>query len=188
MSKLCRLQVAMYLVDLLYPCSRASNGLISLRTKSNPDGLDGCQLSERERQILNIANAVTTRAFALAELADDCGCMVSVENPAGSLIWHTPAFHAWKTKADAQKYRFDMCRYGTPYKKPTVIYASRPLLLSSICRLCNHRKQHVKLSGWRTSEDQVLMPTRNGSSNYPVRLTNLWAKAIAEHFQDEMQI
>lgn len=170
-------------LHLALPCSTFSMARWpKIRSKMFPRGLPARLLSQADRQRLRESNKLTERAFRLAIAAGRAGCMVTVENPKNSLLWHHPAYHKWTKAIATQSWCFDMCRFGTPYLKPTKIVADAGLDLSVLALSCDHPDRHVRLSGWRAFPGHVCIPTRQKSAEYPLPLARAWAAAIVQHF------
>ena len=138
------------------------------------------ELSGHSLRVLAASNALTDRVFDLAVRAAAHGIGVSIENPNGSVLWHTAAFLAFKHAARPCVYKFDMCRFGCRYKKRTALWST--IDLSPLARLCRCKRQHVRVSGWVDYAGQVAIPTKKGTAAYPPRLCRLWAQALAGHF------
>jgi hypothetical protein len=150
------------------------------RSKAFPDGKPAAELSGHSLRVLAASNALTERVFDLAVRAAAHGIGVSIENPNGSVLWHTAAFLAFKHAARPCVYKFDMCRFGCRYKKRTALWST--IDLSPLARLCRCKRQHVRVSGWVDYAGQVAIPTKKGTAAYPPRLCRLWAQALAGHF------
>ena len=89
-----------------------------------------------------------------------------LENPLTSRIWKTKPIQALIRRRQAFTVDFDMCQYGTSWRKPTrlLIWGCQPFQLrrcSAVCGKCSRTKQaHVMLSGvskgaFLTSQAQV---------------------------------
>lgn len=126
------------------------------------------------------------RTFALATLADTNGVIVSIENPASSVLWHTKWCTTWVKNTGAVRWNLDQCMFGEPYKKPTSIFASPALNLAMVARKCTKDHEHVKLSGWKAFPGQVCIPTKRCSSTYGVALCEAWTHAVVQHFKSKL--
>ena len=153
----------------------------SWRTNTCPEGLPAEQLTNDEIEILKTANKVTTNTFVIASAASAAGLPTTIENPKTSSMWYCQEFLEWSREYDAVPFTFDMCVFGTPYKKPTTIWATNGLDLSSLAISCNcNRKRHQTLSGWRRNkQDKQCVPSSQGAA-YPKALAECWAQAVAQ--------
>ena len=53
------------------------------------------------------------------------GVTVSLENPASSRIWKHPGLARELGLSQCIPYYYDTCRYGAPYKKPTIFSTNK---------------------------------------------------------------
>ncbi|CAK0901720.1 unnamed protein product [Prorocentrum cordatum] len=74
------------------------------------------------------------------------GVMVSVENPASSGIWSYEPLKRELQKCSCSPVRYDACRYGAPFKKPTRFFTNA-VSLGALERRCNCRVPHEILEG-----------------------------------------
>ncbi|CAK0803468.1 unnamed protein product, partial [Prorocentrum cordatum] len=75
-----------------------------------------------------------------------CEVTVSVENPASSGIWAYEPLKRELHKCSCSPARYDSCRYGAPFKKPTIFCASA-VSLGALDRRCSCRVPHEILEG-----------------------------------------
>ena len=128
---------------------------------------------------LKYANKVATTVFKLMEgLAAD-GVPHCFEQPASSLMLKDQAFRSWASRWGAQRAVVDMCQFGRPYRKRTVIWGVPSGLLDGLSKTCTCPGPHVvTLSHWGDSARSV--GTGEGSSAYPRELRAVAASDARE--------
>lgn len=101
-------------------------------------------VKNREKERNGVALAVfTARAI---QACSEAGVRWSLENPATSRLWQFPVIASLSQLPNSRYVRFDMCRFGTPYRKPTLILTD----VGPIARLvktCCHAHRHQRLAG-----------------------------------------
>eukprot|EP00972_Heterocapsa_arctica_P051108 7513758-Heterocapsa_arctica.AAC.1 len=82
-------------------------------------GLPG--LNDKDQKQLNEANELYRRNQVLLAIAILVGCLVSVENPHGSLYWSYPPIERWLAAGVIKRFLVHCCAFGMPWKKATSI-------------------------------------------------------------------
>ena len=106
------------------------------------------------------------------------GVFFSIENPASSELFAWPSLARALRKAKAISVPFAQCRYGTPYRKLTLIVTNLPTL-ARFEAPCICRRHSEILQGW------IRLPNGRWSwrtalaSAYPPRLCRAYAEAAA---------
>ena len=149
------------------PCtvfSRARRGITNWRKSQHKETV-GCEL-----------------AALTAELCCLCsrhGVMWSIENPRSSRLWEFPLFDVLYSLPNAHCIDFDMCCYGTDYKKPTRILTNWSCL-DQLHAVCTHVRHTTVLKG----KVRVVEPGGSRWVNrttlagaYPPDLVHAWASA-----------
>ena len=71
------------------------------------------------------------------------------ENPSGSYLWHTPRWSRLSKDYEPEASLIvDYCRFGTPWRKRTRVFAPGPGSLGGQRVLCAGGHEHVKLTGY----------------------------------------
>jgi len=111
-------------------------------------------LSEKERNAVNIANKMTKLALACVRVSAVSGGSGYLENPASSRLWKLGVIQKLVEKGLAEVIVFDQCQYGTQWRKRTRLLVwgrLRGISLKSCCSkggLCSRTgKPHVQLTG-----------------------------------------
>ena len=159
-------------------CSQARHP--ALRSHKRPRGLPG--LSGNALAQLHAANYLYDHCFTILEKAERHRVPWMVENPRSSILWSFAEFKRLGSLPHVETARFDMCGYGTPWKKATQVMASRFLQLQSLCRvcrpvgrLCSHSgREHIVLSG---RDPQNVLWTRRAQV-YPKALCSALASLL----------
>ena len=111
------------------------------------------------------------------------GVFVSLENPSGSALWRWEPLVSELRLADCVDIELDMCRFGTPYQKPTRFSSNLPLLHGELARRCQCSGLHIRLQGTVTTHDGAGgLETHWASSfaaRYPPELCRAFARAAA---------
>ena len=153
-----------------------------LRTRETFFGIDG--LSPADQHTLRIGNGTSARAVRIIQLCNQYGIPVAEENPNASLLWLTPARKRLYGQKNAVTSTFDMCAFGTPWKKRTRICSLNWQLAlenktcsgQSTCKFSN--RKHIPLSG--TEGGKFI--TQQGAV-YPPRLCNFLARSFVSRTQ-----
>ena len=153
-----------------------------------------CRVFSRARH--NLKNFRTARrheseGVALALFTVRCirillrvGGYFSVENPLHSRLWDFAPLQSVFRHRDSIFVRWDMCRFGAPYKKPTAILTNMNVLtgLGLLCR-CNCRHQQLRGSETRRGDGKLRRGTKASfAGEYPTSLCMAWASLVVEFF------
>eukprot|EP00438_Fugacium_kawagutii_P014015 Skav204090 [mRNA] locus=scaffold3129:371114:378324:+ [translate_table: standard] len=114
-----------------------------VRSALRPEGLDG--LSERMREKVRIGNSHASFLLKLLKKVERLRLPYWVENPDGSFLWLLGSWNAAGFSSPWKSFRFDMCRYSTPWRKRTRILTNT--ILQGRRELCHGMHQHVILRG-----------------------------------------
>ena len=122
-------------------------------------------LSAQDFEKVRKANTMLKRSVQLIRKCLRLGKTGYLENPRSSMLWKTPDIQRLLCDSRVQLIHFDMCQYGTQWKKPTtlLVWGCRPFSLLK----CQHtgvcvrtKKPHLQLTGiggkkFLTSQAQV---------------------------------
>ena len=162
--------ISLGLIDYVHmgtPCtvfSRARRGITNLQKARLKERI-GCEL-----------------AFFSCEVARLChklGIGWSIENPQTSRLWEVDQVSELRLLFGVEVVDFPMCRFGTPYKKPTRLLTNCDAL-KALAGDCTHGKHSEVLKGtcWVEGTGYVNRTTIAGS--YPDRLCRRWAQLISD--------
>lgn len=158
---------------------------VAVRTTKHPDGIKG--LSKKDRGIIVLSNRITANTFDLARHFANKGTPVSIENPAGSLLWKCKHFKKLERTFGPRIGRtmIDYCMYGEDFRKRTLLLTigscpEKAAFLQSLSRPCDLSHQHVSLSSWKNlSKEGENRPTK-GTAAYPLQLCDAWSTVVAK--------
>ena len=85
----------------------------------------------------NACSRVSIRLICLARLL---GITVLLENPAGSQLWRLPRLAKLLKQLDSRSVMFDMCQYGTKWKKATTLAVAAFPLASHLSKTCQGQR------------------------------------------------
>ena len=137
-------------------------------------------LSPKDRSFVNKHNVMFRRAMNWAKRHQKSGGSGYIENPLTSMLWKTRTVRSMINTGNCVLLRYDMCQYGTQYKKPTRLLCWGPWIQWASFKTCVGRsvcsrtaRPHFSLTGivdgvFRTSAAQV----------YPTTFTNHLAYEI----------
>ena len=115
-------------------------------------------------------------ALSIRYLVRELDAVGSLEQPARSYM--LPFLDAEGLLEDHTEITLDQCRYGRPYKKPTVFLAFGGLALGSLAKTCKNmncgRQFHVRL-GFGSASTAA-------AAEYPSGLAAAYAGALDNHF------
>ena len=152
-----------------------------IRSRDHPRGLPARQLSTKDKEVLRRANRVTDCALKLMTEFSLEGHLVSIEQPAGSLLFKDPGFLKWASRSGAVPTVVDYCMYGMPYRKRTALWGPPSLGLSQLARRCpgvsSKHKRPKTLSGW--GQKKKCLATWKGCAAYPPQLCQALAGLFA---------
>lgn len=133
----------------------------------------------RARQRELVGCELATFTVEMCCLASRLGIKWLIENPRSSRLWEFPLFDALYGCKDVITIDFDMCRYNTPYKKPTRLLTNFSML-QTLNRLCCHRYHEEVLKGKTLKHDDSGSRWVNKTElagAYPASLCGEWAKS-----------
>ena len=161
------------------PCSSYSQARYpKIRSSANPNGINANQLTAHERNVLKHANKITSNTFKVMEELSKDGFLISLEQPAGSLMLKVRSFKSWAHKSGATPVFVDYCQYGVDCRKRAVLYTAPSSFLEKLARKRPGDRQHKStLSGW-SFDKQSRLPTARGRSAYPPDLCSEWASVF----------
>ena len=177
------------------PCTTCSSARHpALRSRQRPRGLQGLQ--GRALLALRAANLLYDHCFAILEAAERRRVPWVVENPLTSILWHFREFRKWMLLPHVDTVRFDMCGYGSPWRKATLIMTSRCIGASRLaCRCRSDRlntcfftgRRHIALVG----RDPHGVPWTRRAQVYPPGLCRgvaslLFEAGIAKEFASRL--
>eukprot|EP00438_Fugacium_kawagutii_P021961 Skav208057 [mRNA] locus=scaffold1124:175499:180298:- [translate_table: standard] len=114
-----------------------------VRSSLRPEGLD--HLTSRMAEKVAIGNSHAVFLLDLLKLVELKNLPFWIENPDGSFLWLLGSWNAAGHGAPWDSFRFDMCRYATPWRKRTRIYTNT--LLRGRRELCDRSHVHTILRG-----------------------------------------
>lgn len=133
----------------------------------------------RARQRELVGCELATFTVGMCCLASRLGIKWLIENPRSSRLWEFPLFDVLYGCKDVITIDFDMCRYNTPYKKPTRLLTNFSML-QTLNRLCCHRYHEEVLKGKTLKHDDSGSRWVNKTElagAYPASLCGEWAKS-----------
>ena len=128
-------------------CSFSRAVTPAVRSADRPLGLD--DISENMQQKVEIGNRHAAFVIRVLLLAVHKGLIYWVENPDGSFVWLHPGFQKAGIGRMENSYRFDMCRFGTPWRKRTRVATNCGL--AGLGELCAGDHSHLTLRGRSTA-------------------------------------
>ena len=140
-------------VWLAVPCSTWSRARwIPWRTWLHIYGIPG--LKEHQKAAVLLGNKTLAFARRVINMTIKCGIPAALENPATSQMWGEPGLRNLLNHRSSQQVVFDMCKFGTPWRKRTRIAAWHGAGISFLRRLCPSKlgrcwtgKPHIILQG-----------------------------------------
>eukprot|EP00435_Cladocopium_sp_Y103_P037015 s110_g9.t1 len=125
-------------------CASFSRAVVPpVRDALHPEGKAGIT-ANMELKVLR-GNAHADFCWHVVARAKALGLSFWLENPDGSFIWLMPEFLRRKLGDPAEAFRFDMCRYGTQWRKRTRIATNT--CLAGCRELCLGGHSHQRLRG-----------------------------------------
>ena len=145
----------------------------AVRDRDHPEGL--VNISAAMQVKVGVGNAMSRWVASVVRLADKCGLVWWIENPAGSFLWQMPEWKQILAELACSFFTTDYCRWGTPYRKRTRFLTSGVAAGERLLCICE--SEHVRLSGYskyhRCSWTQVAEP-------YPASLSRFLAKMVLQ--------
>ena len=141
-------------------------------------------LAQHDQAKVELGNQLAQVTAVLVQLAARHGVRWSIENPAGSYLWLLPPI---RDLDGGSRFELDMCRFGSPHKKPTALLSSADL--SAIALQCDQATRahvHEPLVGKIRVNGKWVYKTK-GAQVYPTALCQRWAAALAAMNTDPLQ-
>ena len=145
-------------------CSSFSRAVTpAVRSRDEPAGLKNISLNMQRK--VAVGNSHAQFVLVVLERCRSLHIIYWCENPDSSFLFLQKAWLASGISLPHRCYRFDMCRYATPWRKRTRIVTNTEL--AGVRELCLRDHQHLALRG-RSSAHQLSW-TRVAQT-YPTRL------------------
>ena len=140
----------------------------------------GHQGLDKSSQKEEVSIALTLFTVEVYRECCRCGVGVSIENPLSSRIWEFFLFQELIALPASRFIAFDLCRYGSEYRKATGVLTT-VASLEQLARRCNHPYRHIPAAGSVRVRDGgryrwVARTTLAGA--YPPQLCTKWAGLI----------
>ena len=129
------------------PCTFSRAVTPAVRSRLKPEGLSNLTVTMEKK--VAIGNQHAKFVLSMVLLCKALGLAYWVENPDGSFLWLLPQWVEAEVADFAHSYRFDMCRFGTPWRKRTRVCISTDL--QGVRELCLGDHKHLPLRGRSTS-------------------------------------
>lgn len=125
-------------------CASFSRAVVPpVRDALHPEGKEGISASMEKK--VQRGNAHSDFCWQVISGAEALNLCFWLENPDGSFLWLMPEFLRRKLGDPTRSYRFDMCRYGAPWRKRTRIATNTDL--AGRRELCVGGHSHQRLRG-----------------------------------------
>ena len=167
------------------------------RARRGPPGSNWCLIRNNQfiygvpdlnisnQQKVDTGNTQMKNSAHLIRMCVVSGTPVMLENPVTSLMWSAPPVCALLRLKCCQSTTFDMCGFGTRWKKGTRIAAWNCVSLDSLSRKCSGRKgicsfshkPHIVLSGSCAGSSKLWTSVAQA---YPTRLCQSVARILVE--------
>ena len=165
------------------PCSSFSvarkndGGPPPLRDRHHLWGLPGLRPQDQKKVTMGTEFMFFTQR--MAKLCNRFKVAWSIENPASSFIWVMPPILELAQEPQVQTITLDMCRFGSPHKKPTSIMATFSTEgLAKLCNLADDPHQHEPLVGTVVIHGKKVFRTKLAQV-YPDKLCAEWSALAA---------
>ena len=147
-----------------------------IRSSVYPRGVPWMAIGMKKK--VKEGNEMSDYQAVLHDLCIDLEIYFWTENPDGSHLWRQRKHRRYRLADSPHLFRFDMCRFGTRWRKRTRIATNVPKLcgLRMLCR-CPDGVQHVPLRGQHPTKK---IPWTRVAQSYPRGLSKLIARACAE--------
>ena len=143
-----------------------------VRSTSRPAGFPG--LSPGMFAEVCAGNSQNQCIYSLRDKAVLKGLHYWFENPDSSFFWALPGWEQERPADSARTFRYDNCRFGTPWRKRSKIATN--LSLAGARLLCRKKVKHLRLSGY--SHEHKCSWTRVAQT-YPAGLCRVIALSAA---------
>ena len=155
-------------------CSSFSRAVVPpVRDRDHPEGLP--LLTQRMERKVSEGNRHAAFVLSVLIFCRDRNLAYWAENPDGSFMWLLVDWLDSGISQFSESYRFDMCRYGTPWRKRTRVPTNTDL--GGIRELCLGQHSHLRLRGRSTAHQ--LNWTRVAQA-YPKKFALKLAKAMGK--------
>ena len=154
-----------------------------IRSKQYPWGIPDQELTEKERQSIQLGNACFWSCMRIIRSLDRCRVPYILENPDTSKAWFLPPVMQHLQKPWTKYVRADFCCFGTPWRKRTGFLVGHipEEDLSRLAQLCHFSgvvcsrtgKAHTQLTGSLHG-----IPMTKWAEPYPKKLCNALAFAL----------
>jgi len=132
-------------------------------------------ISENMEKKVRVGNAHAAFMLRILQWCEDHEMPYWAENPDGSFLWLLPPWIQTGIGSCARSYRFDQCRYGTPWRKRTRVATNTRLAgLRELCLGCH---SHLHLRGKSTQNSVCWTKV---AQVYPKTLCERLADALAD--------
>lgn len=132
-------------------------------------------ISENMEKKVRVGNAHAAFMLRILQWCEDHELPYWAENPDGSFLWLLPPWIQTGIGSCARSYRFDQCRYGTPWRKRTRVATNTRLAgLRELCLGCH---SHLHLRGKSTQNSVCWTKV---AQVYPKTLCERLADALAD--------
>jgi hypothetical protein len=134
----------------------------ALRSKTEPLGFDPSNPRVAE------GNTHALQSLYLARKAHECGLFFVVENPGSGYMKHLPAWRGLLDLPGVHEVYLNMCRFGAPYAKLTVLLTNCPAMLRLGLRCECPGSHEIRLQG------ELPSPLKRTRINSVHGLPKLW--------------
>ena len=124
-------------------CSFSRAVTPAVRSAAQPEGRPN--LTEKMAEKVAKGNKHAEFLFSLLQIFVSKGLAYWVENPDGSFLWLMPSWLQSGLCSPSRAFRFDQCRYSTPWRKRTRILTNT--CLQDVRALCLGGHSHLQLRG-----------------------------------------
>ena len=136
----------------------------------------------KARQKEEVSIALTIFSVEVYRECCRCGVGVSIENPLSSKIWEFFLVRELAALPNSRFIAFDLCRFGSEYRKPTGLLTT-VAALEQLALRCNHSYRHIPAAGSVRVRDGgryrwVARTTLAGA--YPPQLCRKWAQTHSQ--------
>ena len=134
----------------------------------------------KARKKEEVSVALTLFTVEVYRECSRCGVPVSIENPLSSKFWELFMMRELLSLPSSRFIAFDMCMYGSEYKKPTGLLTTMSEL-EQLGRRCCHAYRHIPAAGPVRVRDGacyrwVARTTLAGA--YPPQLCSRWSRIV----------
>jgi len=146
-------------------------------------------LRDSDQSKIDVGNATMAFSASVIRLCRKFCIPVVLENPATSMLFRAPPI--CKQVSKGVKVNFDMCQFGTPWRKRTGLAGWKVENLSALALLCSGKsglckvsgKPHIVLAG-HSREHKCLWT--HMAQEYPPRFARAAAKILAQSYDSKL--